>query len=58
MKKTNFLIYGVIGGITFGICLVFLNYMKYKTLDLIWLLGGVIWFLSSIFISHLLNSDH
>lgn len=58
MDKKKVLIYGVFGGVAFALTSVLLNYMRHKTLDWIYLLGGAVWFFAAIAALYILDSSN
>ena len=42
--------FGLYGGISYALGLTILHYASDKRFSFVWLLGGVVWFLTSVFL--------
>ncbi|MHB8077032.1 hypothetical protein [Desulfosporosinus fructosivorans] len=53
--KINPIKFGLYGGISFALGLTTLQYISEKKFSSVWLIGGVVWFLMSVFLGKFLQ---
>ena len=54
ITKDSFFTFGLYGGISYALASTILHYISDKRLSFVWLLSGVVWFLTSVFLGKFL----